>query len=86
MDLSDIPPYHKIIYQCGECGLEKEDSQIFHYVNKGWDFFIENLEPMPEFWKCPSHLDGCMHIRTQEIKSHLPQIPSPKNIDQMKQR
>ena len=83
MTNKDIPPYHKVIYQCSECGLEQEDSQIYHYVNKGWDFFIDNLEPALKDWKCPNHPDAAVNGLAAEITTEGVQFISKSQIDEM---
>jgi hypothetical protein len=81
----DIPPYHKVTYQCGECGLEEEDSQIYHYVNKECDFFIDNLEPALKDWKCPNHPDATVNGMTTEITTEGVHFMSSNQIDKMTQ-
>jgi hypothetical protein len=42
----DKGPYHKATFQCHECDLLGGDKQVYHYIDKGWDFVVDNLVPV----------------------------------------
>jgi hypothetical protein len=84
--MSDIPPYHKVTYQCDKCGLKEEDPQIYHYVNKEYDFLIDNLEPALKDWKCPIHPDATVNGMTTEITTEGVHFMSSNQIDKSRNK
>jgi hypothetical protein len=81
-----MPPYHKATFHCHECGIVKEDKQLYHYVDKGWDFFIDNLEPVLTDWHCPQHPKGMVGVSLQEFPRERVQTFSEKDQEGLEVR
>jgi hypothetical protein len=65
----NVPPYHKIVYHCHECGMKYEDPTIYKFVDSGYSYLLDNLEPNDKlnYWDCPNHPNKMVHIGTYSV-------------------